>query len=264
MAAAILAVIIYVISSLSPMKGGRSTSEEATRSRAAAARVALLSQAQVAQDSGDTTTAAELAARAYALDPTDTTAKALLASIERQKKQEAADATSASGLEEGSAATDGKRTAGGSIKTEGPWDEGWKVSVASVSAQLPAKFEGWLMGSVVDDRTDPSVFAEPKSRSAQATRITWSVHESSSEKNADQFIRKTSEVLYPKSSFVQEVDGAPVYFGTDGARYATVAYVRGRYVFEVLLSAADGVKPGVLGDLAIDAAGAFPDSPHTK
>ena len=32
------------------------------------------------------------------------------------------------------------------------------------------------------------------------------------------------------------IDGAPGYFGTDGTRYATYVYVRGRYAFEVLVT----------------------------
>ena len=54
------------------------------------------------------------------------------------------------------------------------------------------------------------------------------------------------------------IDGAPGYFGTDGTRYATCVYVRGRYAFEVLVTG-NGKDPKELRTLAQEAAKAFQD-----
>ena len=56
------------------------------------------------------------------------------------------------------------------------------------------------------------------------------------------------------------VGGVPAYFGTDGTQLASIAFTRGRYAFEVVLTA-DGASPKTLKALAIKAAEAFPDAP---
>ena len=45
-----------------------------------------------------------------------------------------------------------------------------------------------------------------------------------------------SKKSFDKDGTSVSIDGAPGYFGTDGTRYATCVYVRGRYAFEVLVT----------------------------
>jgi hypothetical protein len=68
-----------------------------------------------------------------------------------------------------------------------------------------------------------------------------------------------SKGSFPKDGAVVNVRGTTGYFGTDGMRFASVAFRRGRYVFEVIVTSS-GPPAGVKA-LAEQAAAAFPASP---
>ncbi len=85
------------------------------------------------------------------------------------------------------------------------------------------------------------------------------MHYRASKADAQAFVEQTSKSLYPKNGKTVSIDGASAYFGTDGTRFATIVYVRGRYVFEVVLTTLDG-KPSALNNEAGNAAKAFPDN----
>ncbi len=83
------------------------------------------------------------------------------------------------------------------------------------------------------------------------------MHDREDAAGAQSFVDGVSKTAYPENSTEVEIDGATAYFGTNGQRYATIVYTDGRYVFEVILTAA-GMPPGELLIEAEDAAKAFP------
>jgi uncharacterized protein (DUF2252 family) len=108
--------------------------------------------------------------------------------------------------------------------------------------------------------TDAQVSGEPSTR---GVRVIWAVHDRGSAATAAKFISAVSKKSYPKNAQTVSIDGATAYLGTDGGRYATAAYVRGRYVFEVIVSLQEASSSAVAQAVPIarDAAVAFPDTP---
>ena len=76
---------------------------------------------------------------------------------------------------------------------------------------------------------------------------------------AQKFLDGVSKGLYSKDPAVVTVRGVTGYFGTDGTRFATVAFRRGRYVFEVIVTSSG--PPADAKALAEKAAAAFPAAP---
>jgi hypothetical protein len=205
----------------------------------------LTQDANKAAASGDATSAATLARKAIGLDPTNQAAKNAL---DQATKQQAAGAkSSVTGSSSSSSA--GKTTP----------DTGFTTRVADINLLLPTSFPDYSMGSPVVSGGDTVESGSPSSSAATAQHLVWAVHDRESGSAARTFITKVSKASYPVNGASVTIDGAPGYYGTDGARYATVAYVRGRYVFEVLGSATG--NPEALRATVIKAAQAFPDSP---
>ena len=136
----------------------------------------------------------------------------------------------------------------------GAWDK--KVALKSV---LPTSFPDFTLGHTEQgSKTDADVSANPLRRNAVAT-IVWSVHDQGTAAKAAKFLANVTKKLYTKDSAVVAVnDVANAYFGTDGSDFACVAYTRGHYVFEVILTSQ---QPATAKDLATQAAAAFPIKP---
>ena len=115
-------------------------------------------------------------------------------------------------------------------------------------------------GAPVALEGEASISASSSKRTGP-TRVLWAIHDVGEERSAKKFINDTSRRLYGSDSRDVQIDGADAYFGTDGMRFATVVYSRGRYVFEVLVSGTDDA-PVQYRDVAVNAAKAFGDEPR--
>lgn len=222
----------------------------------------LLQQAQIAAASGDTTAAADLAKQALAADPNNAEAQKLVDSL-----QAAENTPTASGQTPPST---NPPTGGGttppppaSLKPGDPnpaADAGFSGNVSNLSLLLPKSFDSYSLGFPSKSGKDVVLSGTAASANDPATHVLWAVHAVGSQAAARSFIDKTTAQTYPSDKSTAVVDGAVVYFGTDGTRFATVSYTRGRYVFEVVVTG-NGVAPKTLKSLAVKAAAAFKDAP---
>lgn len=206
----------------------------------------LAEQAERSLASGDETAAVGFAERALREDPGNAAAEAVVADVARRRaaRPSPGDDDPATDPGQGSGARD---------------ESAFDVRVADVTVLLPASFDGFMLGTPVVMGGEASVSGSSAGKSG-ANRVVWAVHDTGSRDGAKNFIEKTSRTLYGSDAANVTIDGADAHFGTDGTRFATVAYSRGRYVFEVLVSGTDGAPAGYR-EIAIGAAKAFPDSP---
>jgi hypothetical protein len=203
----------------------------------------LIDQAEKALASGDTTSAASLARQVLKSDPGNARALVVLEAVNSTTNGSSTSTTTA-----------GNGTSASS-------DTGFLEALADFPALLPRSFSGYGMSFVATDAANADVSGSPVREGGPAFRIAWAVRDRASVKAAADYITKTSKVLYPKSATTVDIDGIAAYFGTDGTQLATVAYRRGRYVFEVVVVADKKGNPETLRSLAIDAARAFADKP---
>lgn len=204
-------------------------------------------QAVKAAQSGDTTAAKVLARKAVSADPSNEKARQLVSRLDR----------SAAPTLTGNSSNNG---GGGSHEgTSTSPDTGFTTHISDLTPLLPTAFDGFSLDPVAKTDTDVSVSARAKSAAMPASHVVWAIHDMGTPAAAKGFLTHTSRNLYPSHPATVNVDGVQGYFGSDGSRFATVAYVRGRYVFEVLLSAT-GPDPDALQSLTVSAAQRFGDS----
>lgn len=240
----VLAAVILVASALSDPS--RRPSQVPTPSPAAEAQ-SLATQADAALSEGETSTALTLAERALDKNPDNTTALRVVERVERQSQN-----------------SGGQASAGGSGEstTSAVSDVGiYGKTVSETDDLLPASIEGWITGTVVLQKTESLVTFEPQLKTAPAkttVRVLIIAHDRGSASKAAAFVSKVDKRVYSKNATNIQVGARQAYFGTDGARLAVVAFARGRYAFEVILTAQPRVKPGTLRDVAIRVASDLP------
>lgn len=240
------AVIVGVAALSSPTESKPETSLGLAQSGDQAQQYAQ--QAEAALASGDTTAAVAFATTALKTDPNNTTA---LRVIRRAR-------TSQSGGSSNGDSNDDDEPSGGT-QTPDP-DKGFTSRLSKFRGLLPKSFAEYFLGDVTTTKREAQVAATPISAGQEANQLIWTVHETDSKAEAQQFITSVSKTLYANDASALTIDGAKAYFGTDGTRFATVAYVRGIYVFEVLITG-NGTQPKNLKALAQKAAKAFADAP---
>lgn len=143
----------------------------------------------------------------------------------------------------------------GSGGSAGALDASGKI--ADIRAALPAAFAGYAIGVPGKQGADAVVSATPSASTAAAQRLIWAVHDRGSVSAAKAFVSNVSKKTYEVDGADVKVAGVSAYYGTDGTRFATVVFVKGQYVFEVLGSAASG-DPGVVRSTVLAAAQVFP------
>jgi len=195
-------------------------------------------QGMVALSSEETSTAIVLLKRAASLNPTDTRAKTALDGI--------AKAARPSG------------ESGEATPKPAPAPGVWMQELA-MGQLLPKSFTDFALSSVDVQGADAAVSASPTKRGSTVTSIVWSVHDRKTAVGAEAFVTKVTKSLYGENAAKVTVSGAPGYFGTDGKRFATVTFIRGRYVFETVLTAS--IPPADIRTQAEKAAAAFAASP---
>lgn len=210
-------------------------------------------QARLAAESGDTDEAVIILERVLVEDPDHERASALL----RQLKGDEAAGGSQSG------ATGGQ---GGTTPTEpvdppaqpdeepeeppAPRDDSaFLVPVNDLDSLLPQVISEWQRGSPVVSDADATVSFLP-SASESISRALYSVHDRGSADAAVAFVDNTSKVAYGQNGASVSVGVVDGYFGTDGNRLATIAFARGRYAFEVVVTVPEG-DPAAVRDATI-------------
>lgn len=242
---AVLAVALIVLGLFGPLRGKTPSSQiPAASNSPAATSQSLYQQALQAQASGDLTRTAELAQSALDADPNNTEAKALL--------ETAAKAVASS-------ATTPPLNSSTSTSAADP-DKEFRTEYADLASLLPTRQPGFSFDYPVQLGRDITMSGNRVPSVKTITQIAWSVHDLKSATAARSFVTRTSKVLFPKNASLVTIHGTKAYFGTDGTRFATIAFARGRYAFEVLVTVS-GAAPKTTKVVASEAANAFPESP---
>lgn len=216
----------------------------------------LSAQASGALRSGDETLAAALAGRALALDSRNPEAAGVADQVTKRRSTRTADG--GSGVADETKQPEPAEPVPGEPGGDG--DAAFDDPVEEPAALLPQSFDGYTFGMPVALEGEVSVSASA-SRKTGPTRILWAIHDVRSKAGAQEFMNGTSRQLYGSDAQDVDIEGADAYFGTDGMRFATVVYSRGRYVFEVLVSGTDDAPAGYR-DVAVGASMAFEDTPR--
>ena len=188
-----------------------------------------------------TSTAIALLEKALAADPSNTDAKKALDGAKKPAAE--GDSSAEPSTEE--------------VEASAPASE-WTKKLA-LKSLLPTAFPGYLMGGVEQGGpSDANVSAVAVQASAPVANVLWTVHDRETASKANAFVASVSKKLYTKDTAQVRVNDVTAYFGTDGKRLATVAYVRGRYVFEVIVTAQ---APASAREFASRAAAGFSVNP---
>ncbi len=137
-------------------------------------------------------------------------------------------------------------------------DMGYVDAVASIESLLPSELPGYRAGVPAVSSSDADKSFDPVEieTSRAVRRVLFSVHDRGSVENAQRFLTDVSEVVYPSEGEYLDVGVVRAYWGTDGEREATVAFVRGRYAFELVVGSVREVTPE-LKNLALSLAAYF-------
>lgn len=241
----VLAAVILGLSALLP-SGQKSDSGDSDEQAAAF----LSAKAADALRSGDETAALAFAARALVVDAGNAEARRITDQVNRRRASKKADPVKPPGSSPDASAT--PPPANGV-------DPAFLTVIPNIQELLPKTFSGFSLGGVVALEGGASVSGMPVSSSG-VTRVLWAIHDGKTVEGASAFIENTSKESYGSDASSVVIDGASAYFGTDGTRYATVVYSRGRYVFEALVSGDDGAPAGYRATV-VSAAKAFADRP---
>jgi len=245
-----VAVLVAVIVAGSLFARSRQTpSPQEIQLSAAQQSKADYDQAVEALSREETATAILLLERAVKVDPGNTEAQIKLNALRGSSSGDSASSGSPSG-----------GTAGGTTTTT-PEPSGPDPFLAAIDLPklLPTSMDGYSLGSAQIIAPDATLAGEANAQGSNFRSIIWAVHDRKDEASAQKFLDGVSKGLYSKDQASVNVRGVTGYFGTDGTRFATVAFRRGRYVFEVLVASSG--PPADAKALAEKAAAAFPAAP---
>ena len=206
-----------------------------------------LKDGRAALSKEQTQTAIQLFQTALTIDPGNTEAQSALNDVNSGKS--ASTNTGSSSTTKRSSTT---------TKTPAP-PSVWTGDV-DVSGLLPTAFPNYIVGATQAGDTEAAVSASPSKPGATVTSIVWTVHDRGSATKAKEFVTKVSKVVYPQDNATVVVnDVTNAFFGTDGKQFATISFVRGRYVFELVITSSK--TPSAEKTFATQAAAAFATSP---
>ncbi len=254
---AVLAVVLIGFGMFGPLsKSGKEAGSSSLTSPAQTSQT-LYQQALAAQRSGDLTRTAALAQAAVNADPTNSAAKALVALVAQQTASPTAPSNGGAGSGSGATpqTTPASRTASSGVTV----DPAFFKPIRNLSSVLPTAFPEFDLGQVVKIGADASV-AGPAAHGGVIKNISWSVHDRKTPAGAKSFVSKTSKVLFSRNAATVTLRGLSAYFGTDGTKFATISFVRGRFAFEVLATV-QGAAPASAKSELVKAANAFPATP---
>ncbi|MBE0477195.1 MAG: tetratricopeptide repeat protein [Coriobacteriia bacterium] len=238
-AAAALAAVILVASSLSsPQGSGPRSSMSSSESRPGADLRAALD----AERAGETTEAIALLRRLLEEDPSHTEARRALARVERTAaRRPPADLGPGTG---GGGGPDAEPPAGGGPGTDpgDPSAEGYDRPREDLGEMLPASVQGYRSTGAESGPADAQVTLEPRLGTEVFGKVTVAsmvVRDMGSLSGAAAFVAGTGKA-YPNGLSDVKVGVLNGKSGTDGRRLVSVSFARGRFAFEVLLTATSG------------------------
>lgn len=231
----VLAAVILVVAAISAPKKSTPETRKPTPEIQAES---LAKQAETALSNGETSTAVALAQQALETDNTNATAKKVVEQLDAAKPEQASNGDE--GPSEEPSPT---------VK-----DDAYAKAVGDMTTLLPVSISGWSKGTVVKQKSEALVTFEPNRENPAArtaVRALVIAHDRGTSAKANDFIAKVDKRVYTKDRASVDVGSVNAYFASDGARLAVVAFPRGRYAFEVILTAQPRVKPGTLKDVAV-------------
>lgn len=243
-----LAMLILIFAALQTRGPAEPQSREQSR--------LLATQAADALRSGDETLALALAERALLLDTRNSAAAGVTERVAARRSARKPDGGTG-GAREPSRAEPVSAAPEPAEPTKAG-DPGFDEPIKDLAVLLPASFEGYSVGTAVALEGEASLSASASGKTGP-NKIVWAVHDTGSRRGAQDFISDTSKKLYGSDARDVRIDEVDAYFGTDGTRFATVVYSRGRHVFEVLVSGTDDAPAGYR-DVAMAASKAFGDT----
>jgi hypothetical protein len=245
---AVLALVLIGLGLLGPLRGKQPSSQNPiTLSTQTATSQGLYQQAVQAQASGDLTRAAQLAQAALEADPNNSEAKVLLRAVKNTNA--------------GSTTTSTTPTSSSATTPAADPDAVFRKKYENLMSLLPTGTPGFAFDPAMQFGPDITMSGNRVPGVRGTTQIAWAVHDMKTSAAAKSFVTKTSKKLFQKDAGSVTVHGVKRYFGTDGTRFATVSFARGRYAFEVLITV-NGIDPKTVKAVASEAANAFPESPH--
>ncbi len=117
-----------------------------------------------------------------------------------------------------------------------------------LASLLPSSIPDYTAGSVSKDGGDALRPYYPKN-TANVLALLVSVHLLASQSEAENFINRVNRVVFSKDAQNVTVNGYAAYFGTDGTTYATLAWAKGRVVYELQMHSATGTPVELLDDV---------------
>lgn len=240
--AGVAVALALVILAASALSSPRKAPAPRVKESALATAERTAKDAEKAASLDQTATALSLALRALELDPKNPTAL-------RVK-----DEVSAGSGEASSAA--GQWTGGGAVA------DLYVTGVKEVATLLPYKFKDWNRGELVTAKGMALVSFEPPAASPSSDSVVRAVfyaRDAGTVTKAAATVPRVYKRAYASDGSTVRLGSADsAYFGTDGRQLSAVGFVRGRYSFEVVLTAVPGVDPGDLRQLALEAASSMP------
>jgi hypothetical protein len=230
----LLAALIFGVSALSHPKG------QQPRQLAPVVRAdKLASEAQIAISQGETETARSLARQALKLDATNSVAKRVLDRVDASSPQAFTPAPSSPGQDPSSPTS----------SPVAPTPPGvYDAPIKDLSTLLPAALDGWSAGNVVVNATDAQVTFQPGTKSPDYSKLklaTFYVHDRTTAEKAAKFVDSVDRKVYPVDGADAVLGAVSGYTGSDGKGLYVFAFARGRFAFEVVVSAKPGVTSGL-------------------
>jgi hypothetical protein len=136
-------------------------------------------------------------------------------------------------------------------------EDALRTRVADIASLLPTSVPGFTIGRAETDTLAASLSLGPRGQNPVKVRLAlMTVFDKETEASAKAFVSDISKA-YPKDLRNVTVGDYAGRFGTDGSHLASAVFSRGRYAFEVVMTASEGA-PSALLPATLEVAGAFP------
>lgn len=257
---ATLATVIFIAAALSGQS--RSPRPVAEETPPAIQAEQLAQRAEEAVSQADTTTAGDLARQALRLDPANSSARRVLDRISTSSPDDGGSDVTDPGDSSSDPGSNGSKPKPSPVTTGAVPAGIYAKPVGKVSALLPATFKDWSAGTPVADSGQAVVTYEPRPGSTDARKsVRAAVYaiDSGSSSAASRYLTTVNARAYTADGATVPVGIVPTArFATDGSRSAVVAFARGRYAFEVILTVQPGVDPATMKAVAVAIASGLP------
>lgn len=209
----------------------------------AAGASGLYDRALKAYESGDTTSALSYLQELASVDPLNPQAKELRARIFSARGDGTSSTVPRGGSGSSPPAASGSSSSGGkspSSKPSSAADILYSEATTNVATMLPSAVAGYSRAGLIPaDASDVEAPFEPSRTSDMAGKVSivvLAVHDLETASAASAFV-SSAHKAYPKDVADVSVGGVKGKSGSDGGGHYSVSFARGRYAFEVTLTA---------------------------